>query len=193
MTERTSQGFRSETKPLAIGGAVATTVLAGAAEATTLDEGTFGVGDFGNTFGTKTLLPVGTDVVNDLLDQEIGSDFDAFVTFQSLPVAAAFELEATSSHNAFNIFSLDQYGDGGTSVQSGTGPGVTLTGTIPASGQLHFLMNLEGVRAQLPAHVLGDPRALDSGAARRRADRGRGLAAVRAAAATAERRAQRAS
>lgn len=144
MAERRSQGFRREVKPLAIAGAGATAVLAGAAEATTLDESAFGVGDFGNTFGTKTLLPVGTDVVNGVLDQEIGSDFNDFVTFQSLPPAFAFELEATSNHDSSNLFFLSQFSDGGTSLQSGTGPSVTLTGTIPASGQLHFHMNLEG-------------------------------------------------
>jgi len=161
MAERTSQGFRREAKPLAIAGAGSAAVTAGAAEATTLDESAFGVGDFGNTFATKTLLPVGTDVVNGMLDQEIGGDFNDFVTFQSLPPALAFELEATSSQDDLNLnlFFLDQFNDDGTSVQSGTGPSVMLTGTIPASGQLHFHMNLEGsaLSYQLALNVVPEP------------------------------------
>jgi hypothetical protein len=120
--------------------AAATVALSDAAHATTFNEST----DFGNDFASKTLLPAGTDAVNASVFPFEGDPADV-ITFQSLTPGTPFSLATTNTgDNSTNVFNVQQLNDSGSPVQGDSGTAASLAGTIPASGELHFSMFVEG-------------------------------------------------
>jgi hypothetical protein len=131
---------RSRAVSGSLAAAAATAALSDAAHATTLNEST----DFGDLFATRTLLPIGTDVVNGSVFPFEGDSGDV-VTFQGLAPGQPFSLSTSSIvSNVGDVFQLFQLDDLGGVVQDDSGPGAALAGTIPASGNLHFDMTVEG-------------------------------------------------
>ena len=121
--------------------AVATGALADPTQATPANEGDFG-GDFGDDFLSETPLPVGTDVVNGNVSG--GGDFADFISFQGLEPLSSFNITATHDGSPNFIF-LTELNDTGDFLQSdGDEDAVALSGTIPASGNLHFDIAAEG-------------------------------------------------
>jgi hypothetical protein len=124
---------------LAVG--AATGALADAAQATLANEGDFG-GDFGDDFSSETPLPTGTDVVNGNVSG--GGDFADFISFQGLLPESSFSITATHDGSP-NFLFLTERNDAGDFLQSGGDEdAVAFSGTIPASGKLHFDIAAEG-------------------------------------------------
>jgi len=109
------------------------------AGATTFNEGA----DFGNTFAARTLLPLGTDVVNGSVFDFEGDAAD-FVTFQGLPPGASFDLGSSNGGGQGNALTTTQLSDTGDTLQSDVGTSVVLSGTVPNSGKLNFGMTVTG-------------------------------------------------
>jgi len=109
------------------------------ADATTFNETT----DFGNTFDTRTLLPLGTDVVNGSVFDFEGDPAD-FVTFHGLGVGASFDLQVTNNGGQVHQLTTTQFADDGGALQSDTGTSASLSGTVPNSGALNFGTSVEG-------------------------------------------------
>jgi len=125
---------RAGATPLAI--AAATLAVSDAAHATTFNEGT----DFGNTFAMKTLLPMGTDVVNGSVFAFEGDAAD-FITFQGLAPGASFTATTTLSGISGSTLTVAQLDSIGGTLQSGqadSSSSAVLSGTIPGSGLLNF-------------------------------------------------------
>jgi len=123
----------------AIAAAAASLASSDRADATTFNETT----DFGNTFGTRTLLPLGTDVVNGSVFDFEGDPTD-FVTFHGLGAGASFDLRVTNGGGQGNLLTTTQFDDNGGALQSDAGSSVLLSGTVPNSGALNFGMSVEG-------------------------------------------------
>jgi hypothetical protein len=132
---------RSRRASAPLGAAAATAAIGDAAHATTVDEST----DFGDDFTSRTLLPIGTDVVNGNVFPFEGDPEDN-VTFQGLLPGGSFDLTTTNTGNdttnVFQVFQLED--DTGLLLQGDSGTAAALSGTIPASGELHFRMFVEG-------------------------------------------------
>jgi hypothetical protein len=111
--------------------------VADPAQATPVDETT----DFGDDFASRTLLPIGTDVVNG--NVSAGADIADHITFQGLLPGGFFNLTSTDDGGA-NQFTITQLDDGGGFAQTDSSPNAALSGTIPASGELHFNLFAEG-------------------------------------------------
>jgi hypothetical protein len=128
---------RAALTPLAVGAAAVT--AADTAHATTFNE----AADFGDLFADRTLLPIGTDVVNGNVFPFEGDPADV-VTFQGLLPGGSFDLDVTISSGSGDLF-VQLFDDGGAPGDSdGPTPPLELTGTIPASGELHFAVFAEG-------------------------------------------------
>ena len=74
-----------------------TVAATGAAQATTVNEST----DFGDTFATSNILPVGTDVINGAIFGSIAPDGADFFTFTNLLGGSAFTLGASTPVGSF--------------------------------------------------------------------------------------------
>lgn len=117
---------------MAVAALGAAAALAVEAEGTTLNESS--VGDFGNRFAARTILPDGTDVVRGL-----GSDLDYFaftdlvpgslfsITLTSLLYEAPFRLYDESQNPLSPPITLPELGE------------QTLVGSVPLSGELVVL------------------------------------------------------
>ena len=114
--------------------------LADAAAGTTFNE----AADFGNTFATRTILPIGTDVVNGSVFPFEGDSAD-YITFHGLPPGGLFTLSSTNNGNdSTNLFHLSSLDAAGQTLDSDSGPAATVSGTVPASGEIHFGMSVDG-------------------------------------------------
>jgi hypothetical protein len=123
----------------AVAAAAASIASSDRADATTFNETT----DFGNTFGTRTLLPLGTDVVNGSVFDFEGDPAD-FVTFHGLGAGASFDLHVTNGGGQGNLLTTTQFDDSGGALQGDAGTSVFLSGTVPNSGALNFGMSVQG-------------------------------------------------
>ena len=137
MTERAD--FRAAGAALAA--SAASFAASEAADATTISETT----DFGNTFATRTLLPGGTDVVNNASVFPFEGDSADFVTFQSLTPGASFTLSTTNTGNSGdNVFTIGWYVGESSILDGDAGPAASIAGTVPQDGNLHFGLAVEG-------------------------------------------------
>lgn len=129
---------RSRDMLASIAAAAGTAALSGAAQASTINESA----DFGNDFPSSTLLPSGTDVVNGNVSGT--GDFNDFISFQDLLAGGSWSISATHDGAPGFLF-LSERDDVGALLQSDDGAGnLALSGTIPASGMLHFNIAAEG-------------------------------------------------
>ena len=117
-----------------------TAATAAAAHAGTVAEST----DFGNTFGSATVLPVGTDVVTGAVSSV--TDNDDYFSFNGLLGGGSFSLSFLRSDCCSNM-NFFLYNSSGSLLNSGAANivsnGLTASGTVPLDGilvaQAHYV------------------------------------------------------
>jgi hypothetical protein len=113
------------------------TLLPGAAEATSFAEST--VGDFGDTFATRFMLPAGTDFVSgrSTPGEGIFANPDYFSFADLVPGSPFSMVLAVPNSDDFGVFQLfDGAGNALTTAESVWRPALTWTGVVPPSGEI---------------------------------------------------------